>query len=211
MADIEAFQGQSGCHTPVMLWCGSRETFLESDEVHKTLQGFEQGLKADHPAITPSMIYAYAALQSGVPFGNGAPNLSVDIPALQELAAEGVPSCGRLSNRPDPHENDHCAGLESAHARVYGWFSPRISWGIATAMCRTIRAVPHQGTTRSCRCVTSICNPTVRGSVRQPLRTQARYTLLSPAATTKEGCDNIHIFGWLDYPMQIKAQLPVPR
>ena len=96
MEDIEMFQGRHGVTRMVMIWCGSTEIFMELDDVHKTLRGFENGLKNDHPAIASSMIYAYAALMSGVPFGNGAPNLSVDIPALQELAEErGVPVCGK--------------------------------------------------------------------------------------------------------------------
>ena len=86
MEDIETFRGHTGVHRMVMIWCGSTEIYMELDDVHKTLHSFEEGLKNNHPAITPSMMYAYAALMSGIPFGNGAPNLTVDIPALLELA-----------------------------------------------------------------------------------------------------------------------------
>src|SRR5215813_1520398 len=96
MEDIEMFRGQHEVTRMVMLWCGSTEVLTELDDVHKTLHSFEDGLKNDHPAVTPSMIYAYTSLMSGVPFGNGAPNLTVDIPALLELATDrGVPVCGK--------------------------------------------------------------------------------------------------------------------
>ena len=160
-----------------MLWCGSTEIFLEPDDVHKTLQGFEQGLKADHPAITPSMIYAYAALQSGVPFGNGAPNLSVDIPALQELAAErGVPICGKdFKTGQTLMKTIIAPGLKARMLGVHGWFSTNIL-GIATAMCCTILARSAPRNRVSCRC-DYILQPDLYEDL-YTLRTSGAYTLL---------------------------------
>ena len=86
MADIESFNKSSGVNSNVMIWCGSTEVYMEPSEIHLSLDAFEEGLKSDHEDIAPSMIYAYAALKMGIPFANGAPNLTVDIPALQELA-----------------------------------------------------------------------------------------------------------------------------
>src|SRR4029453_1418138 len=96
MADIEGFRRSTGVKRAVMVWCGSTESFLRAEDVHQSLAAFEAGLRANHPAIAPSMLYAYAALQLGIPFANGAPNLTVDIPALVELAAaRRVPICGK--------------------------------------------------------------------------------------------------------------------
>ena len=86
MADIELFNESSGVDSNVMIWCGSTEVYMEPSEIHLSLDAFEEGLKSNHEDIAPSMIYAYAALKMGIPFANGAPNLTVDIPALQELA-----------------------------------------------------------------------------------------------------------------------------
>ena len=128
MDDIEAFQGGTGVTRMVMLWCGSTEILMELHDVHKTLRSFEQGLKEDHPAITPSMIYAYAALMSGMPFGNGAPNLTVDIPALLDLAAEkGVPVCGKdFKTGQTLMKTILAPALKARMLGLHGWFSTNI-------------------------------------------------------------------------------------
>ena len=93
--DIQKFQKASGAARLIMIWCGSTEAFLKPRPVHQTLAAFEKGLRASSPDIPPSMVYAYAALKLGIPFANGAPNLTVDVPALEELAAsKGAPICG---------------------------------------------------------------------------------------------------------------------
>ncbi|MGH9792029.1 MAG: inositol-3-phosphate synthase, partial [Candidatus Acidiferrales bacterium] len=94
--DIRTFKKKSGASRLVMVWCGSTEIFLKPDAVHKTIASFERAMKDNHPAIAPSMLYAYAAITSGVPYANGAPNLTVDVPALTELAKQNnVPVCGK--------------------------------------------------------------------------------------------------------------------
>jgi myo-inositol-1-phosphate synthase len=96
MADIEAFRAATGVERIVMVWCGSTESYLRSGPVHSSLEHFEAGLRNNDPAIAPSMVYAYAALSLGIPFANGAPNLTVDIPALTALAERyRVPICGK--------------------------------------------------------------------------------------------------------------------
>jgi myo-inositol-1-phosphate synthase len=93
--DMERFKVEHGCDRLVIVWCGSTEAYEEPSEVHSTLDSFEEGLRTNHPQITPSQIYAYAALLAGVPFANGSPNLTVDIPAMVELASrQGVPIAG---------------------------------------------------------------------------------------------------------------------
>jgi len=105
MADIENFKKENGLDRAVMIWCASTEVYTEPNEVHLSIDKFEKALEENHPAIAPSMIYAYAAIKSGVPFGNGAPNLTVDIPALVELAKkEGVAILFRVKTlKPDKH------------------------------------------------------------------------------------------------------------
>ena len=96
MRDIEEFKKANGCDRIVMVWCGSTEIFLTRTAVHQSLAAFEKGLTENHPDIAPSMIYAYAATRLGIPYANGAPNLSGDIPAIEELAKrEGSPTCGK--------------------------------------------------------------------------------------------------------------------
>ncbi|HEY6036185.1 MAG TPA: inositol-3-phosphate synthase, partial [Kofleriaceae bacterium] len=96
MADIKAFKDKNGCDRLVAVWCGSTEVYREPSDVHSTLAKFEAGLRASDENIAPSAIYAYACLRSGVPYANGAPNLSVDFPAMQELARQkGLPICGK--------------------------------------------------------------------------------------------------------------------
>ncbi|MBD0351765.1 MAG: inositol-3-phosphate synthase, partial [Flavisolibacter sp.] len=96
MDDIENFREANDCSRVVLVWCGSTEKYFESSEVHETLENFEEGLRKNDPAISPSMIYAYAAIKLGVPFMNGAPNLTCDIPALIDLAKQtGTPIGGK--------------------------------------------------------------------------------------------------------------------
>ena len=95
-ADIRRFKEENGCDRLVMVWCGSTEVFMRPGPVHETVESFEQGLRDDDSAIAPSMLYAYAALKEGVPYANGAPNLSADVPALEQLAKDsGLPICGK--------------------------------------------------------------------------------------------------------------------
>src|SRR5262249_41618492 len=111
-----------------MLWCASTEVYREPDAVHASLDAFEQGLRDSHPAITPSMIYAYAALRLGVPFGNGAPNLTVDIPALRELAdTKGVPICGKdFKTGQTLMKTVVAPALKARMLGLKGWFSTNI-------------------------------------------------------------------------------------
>lgn len=126
--DIERFRAATGVSRMVMVWCGSTEIFLQAQEVHQSLEQFECGLKDDHSAITPSMIYAYAALKSGVPFANGAPNLTVDVPALLELAKQqALPVCGKdFKTGQTLMKTIIAPGLKARLLGLSGWFSTNI-------------------------------------------------------------------------------------
>ena len=128
MADIESFNESSGVDSNVMIWCGSTEVYMEPSEIHLSLDAFEEGLKSNHEDIAPSMIYAYAALKMGIPFANGAPNLTVDIPALQELANKtNTPIAGKdFKTGQTLMKTILAPGLKARQLGINGWFSTNI-------------------------------------------------------------------------------------
>jgi myo-inositol-1-phosphate synthase len=205
MEDIETFQGQQRVSRLVMLWCGSTEVFMELDDVHKTLRRFEDGLKHNHPMITPSMIYAYAALMSGVPFGNGAPNLSVDIPALLELAVDkGIPVCGKdFKTGQTLMKTIVAPGLKARMLGVHGWFSTNILGNRDGDVLHD----PDSFRTKEyskLSVLDYILQPELYEELYGNYEHQVHIHYYKPRGDNKEGWDNIDIFGWLDYPMQIK-------
>lgn len=205
MEDVETFQGQHGVTRMVMIWCGSTEIFMELDDVHKTLRGFENGLKHNHPAITPSMIYAYAALMSGIPFGNGAPNLCVDIPALLDLARDrGVPVCGKdFKTGQTLMKTIVAPGLKARKLGIQGWFSTNILGnrdGDVLHDLDSFRTKEHS----KLSVLEYILQPELHEDLYGNYEHQVHIHYYKPRGDNKEGWDNIDIFGWLDYPMQIK-------
>ena len=128
MEDIRRFQEQSGVSRMVMVWCASTETYMEPSDVHRSLKAFESALERNDPAIAPSMIYAYAALKLGIPFANGAPNLTVDIPALQALADENqVPIAGKdFKTGQTLLKTVLAPAFKARMLGVRGWFSTNI-------------------------------------------------------------------------------------
>jgi len=126
--DIARFKSENGCDRLVMVWAASTEIFLEETDVHRSIEAFEKGLYDNDPAIAPSMIYAYAAIKSGVPFANGAPNLTADIPALTRLAeANRVPICGKdFKTGQTLMKTILAPGLKSRMLGLEGWYSTNI-------------------------------------------------------------------------------------
>ncbi|HUH14094.1 MAG TPA: inositol-3-phosphate synthase, partial [Longimicrobiales bacterium] len=126
--DIRRFKADNGCDRLVMVWCGSTEVFLKPSEVHASLESFEKAMEESHRDIAPSMIYAWAALQEGVPFANGAPNLTVDLPAIRELAKEkGVPLAGKdFKTGQTLIKTILAPGLKARMLGLHGWFSTNI-------------------------------------------------------------------------------------
>jgi myo-inositol-1-phosphate synthase len=205
MEDIDRFRGDKAVDRLVMVWCGSTEAYEEPSEVHSDLQTFEQGLKDNDPAISPSQIYAYAALKMKVPFANGAPNLTVDIPAMVELAdLEGVPISGKDFKTGQTLMKTMVApGLKVRMLGVKGWFSTNILGN------RDGEVLDDPDSFRSKEVsklgvLEQILQPEVYPELYGDLYHKVRINYYPPKGDDKEGWDNIDIFGWLGYPMQIK-------
>jgi myo-inositol-1-phosphate synthase len=205
MADIEAFQARSGAERLVMIWCGSTESFLRPEAVHASLDAFEDGLRASHPAIAPSMLYAYAALKLGVPFANGAPNLTADIAAMGELAnARRVPICGKdFKTGQTLMKTIIAPGLKARMLGLHGWFSTNILGN----RDGEVLDEPSSFKTKE-ESKLSVLDVILREDLHPELyrdyvhRVSIHY--YPPRGDNKEGWDNIDVFGWLGYPMQIK-------
>jgi myo-inositol-1-phosphate synthase len=206
MDDIATVKKESGASRAVMIWCASTETFLSSDPVHKDVGAFERGLKESSPAIAPSMIYAYAAIQSGVAYANGAPNLTVDIPALTQLAYEkGVPIGGKdFKTGQTMMKTIISPGLKARMLGLSGWFSSNILGN------RDGEVLDDPGSFRTkeeskLSVLEYILQPKLYPELYGDFYHKVRINYYPPRGDNKEGWDNIDIFGWLGYPMQIKV------
>jgi myo-inositol-1-phosphate synthase len=205
MDDIRRFQQRTGVSRTVMIWCGSTEVFHEAAPVHATLQEFECGLQKSDPEISPSQIYAYAALKQGIPFANGAPHLTTDTPALLELARKNnVPVCGKDYKSGQTFMKTLVApGLKSRLLGLQGWFSTNILGN------RDGEVLDDPGSFRSKEVSkSSALEYILQGDLYPDLYKEfyhkVRIEYYPPRGDAKEGWDNIDIFGWLGYPMQIK-------
>ncbi|HVO27212.1 MAG TPA: inositol-3-phosphate synthase [Candidatus Margulisiibacteriota bacterium] len=205
MADIDAFHARSGVARTVMVWCGSTESFLVPGAVHSSLANFEAGLRQNDAAIAPSMIYAYAALSRGIPFANGAPNLTVDIPALMELADRNrVPICGKdLKTGQTLLKTIIAPGLKARMLGLTGWFSTNILGN----RDGEVLDEPSSFKTKE-ESKLSVLDVMLQKDLYPDLYKgylhQVHIHYYPPRGDNKEGWDNIDIFGWLGYPMQIK-------
>ncbi|SKA15245.1 inositol-3-phosphate synthase [Sediminibacterium ginsengisoli] len=203
--DIENFKEANGCNRIVMVWCGSTEKYIETSAVHETLASFEAGLENNDPAISPSMIYAYAALKLGVPFANGAPNLTCDIPALIELAKEtGTPIAGKdFKTGQTLMKTILAPGLHARALGVRGWFSTNIL-GNRDGL---VLDDPDNFKTKEVSKLSvleDILQPDINPELYGDLYHKVRINYYPPHGDNKESWDNIDIFGWLGYSMQIK-------
>jgi len=203
--DIESFQQQNDCNRLVMIWCGSTEKYIEESTVHATIESFEEGLKNNDPLISPSMIYAYAAIRLGVPFANGAPNLTCDIPALIELAKEtGTPIAGKdFKTGQTLMKTVLAPGLQARALGVRGWFSTNIlgnrdGYVLDNPENFKTKEVSKLGV------LEDILQPDVNPELYGDLFHKIRIEYYPPHGDNKESWDNIDIFGWLGYSMQIK-------
>jgi myo-inositol-1-phosphate synthase len=205
IADIKAFRESSGAARIVMIWCGSTESFLLPGAVHSSLARFEDGLRAGDPEIAPSMLYAYAALSLGIPFANGAPNLTADIPALTELADRNrVPICGKdFKTGQTLMKTIIAPGLKARMLGLTGWFSTNILGN----RDGEVLDEPSSFKTKE-ESKLSVLDVILQKQLYPELykdyihRVNIHY--YPPRGDNKEGWDNIDIFGWLGYPMQIK-------
>ena len=203
--DIRRFREENGCDRMVMIWCASTEVHMAPDEVHLELEAFEEGLRRSDDAIAPSMIYAYAALKEGVPFANGAPNLTVDAPALTELAERTeVPVAGKdFKTGQTLLKTIIAPGLKARMLGVEGWFSTNIL-GNRDGM---VLDDPESFKTKEeskLGVLDYILQPDLYPELYEDYYHKVRINYYPPRGDDKEGWDNIDIFGWMGYPMQIK-------
>jgi myo-inositol-1-phosphate synthase len=203
--DIADFRKSSGASRAVMVWCGSTEVYAQSKPVHETIAAFEKGLKENSPDIPPSMIYAYAAIASGTPYANGAPNLSVDVPALMEMAkAKGVPIAGKdFKTGQTLMKTIIAPGLKARMLGLQGWFSTNILGN------RDGEVLDDPGSFRSkevskASVLDAILQPELYPDLYGDYFHKVRIEYYPPRGDAKEGWDNIDIVGWLGQPMQIK-------
>jgi myo-inositol-1-phosphate synthase len=205
-ADIQQFRRDTGAQRLVMIWCGSTEVFLATHEVHMDPVRFENAMKENHPAIAPSMLYAWAAITSGVPFANGAPNLTVDIPALDALAREhGVPIAGKdFKTGQTLLKTILAPGLKARLLGLNGWFSTNILGNRDGEVLDD----PDSFRTKAASklgVLEYILQPRLHPELYGSICHQVRINYYPPSGDNKEGWDNIDLFGWLGYPMQIKV------
>ena len=203
--DIARFKSENDCERIVMVWAASTEIFLEASEVHSSLEAFEKAMYDNDPSIAPSMIYAYAALKSGVPFANGAPNLAVDIPALTQLADEmRVPICGKdFKTGQTLMKTIIAPGLKSRMLGLHGWYSTNI---LGNRDGEVLDDPENFKTKEESKLsvLEHILQPEVYPDLYEGFSHVVRINYYPPRGDNKEGWDNIDIFGWLGYPMQIK-------
>jgi len=203
--DIARFKADNNCSRLVMVWAASTEIFLEESAVHGSIEAFEKGLYDSDPAIAPSMIYAYAAIKSGVPFANGAPNLTVDTPALLALAEQNrVPICGKdFKTGQTLMKTILAPGFKSRMLGLDGWYSTNI---LGNRDGEVLDDPENFKTKEESKLsvLEHILQPDVYPTLYKDFSHVVRINYYPPRGDNKEGWDNIDIFGWLGYKMQIK-------
>ena len=205
-ADIRNFMKENGCDRAVMVWCASTEVYTPPTAVHATLKTFEEGLRNNDPAISPAQIYTYAALMERVPYANGSPNVSVEMPCIQELAQEmATPICGSdFKTGQTLLKTVIAPGLRNRQLGVAGWYSTNILGN------RDGEVLDDPGSFKSKEVSKTGVLDQIFSAERYPdlysnISHVVRINYYPPRGDNKEGWDNIDIFGWLGYPMQIKV------
>lgn len=205
VADIKGFKARTGASRLVMIWCGSTEAHTVLKSEHENIKAFEKALEDNSPEIAPSMIYAYAALVAGVPFANAAPNLSVDIPALVELAKTNkLPVAGKdLKTGQTLMKTILAPGFKARMLGVRGWYSTNILGNRDGEVLDDPESFRTKAESKL-GVLQYILQPDLYPDLYGNIRHQVRIDYYPPRGDNKEGWDNIDIFGWLGYPMQIK-------
>jgi myo-inositol-1-phosphate synthase len=204
--DIRNFKKSRKLERLVMVWCGSTEVYIEPGHVHQSLEAFEKGLVENERGIAPSMIYAYAALKEGVPYANGAPNLTVDIPALQQLAKQNrMPVAGKdLKTGQTLMKTILAPGLKARMLGLSGWFSSNILGNRDGEVLDDPESFRSKEVSKL-GVLDYILQPELYPDLYKDFYHKVRIHYYPPRGDEKEGWDNIDIFGWLGYPMQIKV------
>jgi len=205
MEDIQRFKEKHGCSRMVMIWCGSTEVFIPEAEGHASIEALEEGLKANDDDIPSSMIYAYAAIKMGIPYANGAPNLSADVVALEELAKQfAVPIAGKdFKTGQTLMKTILAPGLKTRLLGISGWFSTNILGNRDGEVLDDPESFKTKETSKL-SVLEHILQPDLYPELYKDLYHKVRINYYPPRGDNKEGWDNIDIFGWMGYPMQIK-------
>src|SRR6266481_3648434 len=203
--DIREFKKSSGATRLVTIWCGSTETFIEPTAAHQSVKAFEKALTHNDENIAPSMIYAYASLMEGVPFANGAPNLTVDLPVMRQLSRENeAPICGKDYKTGQTLIKTILApGFKARMIGLNGWFSTNILGN------RDGEVLEDPGSFKTkeeskLSVLEHILQPELYAELYGKFTHKVRIHYYPPRGDNKEGWDNVDISGWLGYPMQIK-------
>jgi myo-inositol-1-phosphate synthase len=205
-ADMRAFKKNSGATRLITIWCGSTESYIEPSAAHQSVKAFEKALHKNDANIAPSMIYAYASLMEGVPFANGAPNLTVDIPVMHELSRQNeAPICGKdFKTGQTLIKTILAPGFKARMLGLNGWFSTNILGN------RDGEVLEDPGSFKTkeeskLSVLEHILQPELYPDLYGNFTHKVRINYYPPRGDNKEGWDNIDIFGWLGYPMQIKV------
>jgi myo-inositol-1-phosphate synthase len=203
--DIREFKKKNKCDRLVIVWCGSTEIFISPGPTHQTLAVFEKAMESNDETIAPSMLYAYAALMEGVPFANGAPNLTVDFPAIWELAREkSVPIAGKdFKTGQTLMKTIVAPGLKARMLGLHGWFSTNILGNRDGAVLDDPDSFKTKEESKL-GVLEHILQPHLYPELYEKVYHKVRINYYPPHGDNKEGWDNIDIFGWMGYPMQIK-------
>ena len=205
MADIENFKKENDCERLVMIWCGSTEVYLAPSAVHETVESLEEGMRNNDPAIPPSMIYAYAAIKSGIPYANGAPNLSGDVRALIELSKQTNSPIGGKDFKTGQTlmKTILAPGLKARSLGINGWFSTNILGNRDGEVLDDPESFKTKEVSKL-GVLEEILEPEKHPELYGDLYHKVRINYYPPRGDNKEGWDNIDIRGWLNYGMQIK-------
>ena len=204
--DIRNFKAENGCDRLVMVWCGSTEIFLRPGPTHETMESFETAMEQNDPSIAPSMLYAYAALMEGIPYANGAPNLSADFPAFEAYAKENnLPICGKdFKTGQTLMKTILAPGFKARMLGVKGWFSTNILGNRDGAVLDDPASFKTKEESKL-GVIDHILQPELYPELYGDIYHKVRINYYPPRGDDKEGWDNIDIFGWLGYAMQIKV------
>ena len=205
-ADIQQFKTANGVDRLVMVWCGSTEVFMTEGEAHASLEAFERALDESDEAVPSSMVYAYAALKEGIPFANAAPNLTVDTPAMLELAAQtGSPLCGKdLKTGQTLIKTIIAPGLKARLLGIAGWYSTNILGNRDGEVLDDPESFKTKEESKK-SVLDYILQPDLYPSLYAQLCHVVRINYYPPRGDNKEGWDNIDLVGWLGFPMQLKV------
>jgi myo-inositol-1-phosphate synthase len=205
-ADIRQFKKDNGCDRLVMVWCGSTEIYIAPSAVHQSLEAFEKGMEANDPGIAPSQLYAYAAIMEGIPYANGAPNLSADFPALEQLAIDrGVPIAGKdFKTGQTLLKTVLAPAFKARMLGLNGWFSTNILGNRDGEVLDDPESFKTKEVSKL-GVLEHILQPKMYPELYEHMYHKVRINYYPPRGDNKEGWDAIDIFGWMGYEMQIKV------